>query len=120
MKKTKTESDDELRPEYDLGELLKGAVRGKYYQAMQSGYTITVHQQDGTTVVKQIKPPKGTVVLEPDVRQYFPDSESVNNTLRSLIQLVPSKRHTLSSKGNGARSKRRVLGTKQHKSVRSK
>jgi len=28
-KKPKTEMDDELRPEYDLRELLKGGVRGK-------------------------------------------------------------------------------------------
>ena len=30
-------------------------------------------------------------MLEPDVRQYFPDSEAVNNALRSLIALIPRK-----------------------------
>ena len=30
MKKRKSKVSDELRPEYDLRELLKGAVRGKY------------------------------------------------------------------------------------------
>jgi hypothetical protein len=30
-------------------------------------------------------------MLEPDVREYFPTSESVNSTLRALIALVPTK-----------------------------
>ena len=30
-------------------------------------------------------------MLEPDVRQYFPDSEAVNHALRSLIALIPRK-----------------------------
>ncbi|HGJ66142.1 TPA: hypothetical protein ENS27_12290 [bacterium] len=33
----------------------------------------------------------GAVMLEPDVKEYFPDSESVNNALRSLISLIPDK-----------------------------
>jgi hypothetical protein len=79
--------DDEMRDEYDF----TGGVRGKHYKAMQAGYTITIHKADGTTVVKDIQP-EGAVVLEPDVREYFPDSESVNNTLRSLITLIPMRK----------------------------
>ena len=30
MKKRKSKTSDELRPEYDLRQLLQGAVRGKY------------------------------------------------------------------------------------------
>ncbi|MEI2611179.1 MAG: hypothetical protein V9G20_21315 [Candidatus Promineifilaceae bacterium] len=33
-----------------------------------------------------------TIVLEPDVQEYFPDSEAVNRALRSLIALIPQKR----------------------------
>ena len=44
-----------LRPEYDLRQLLKDGVRGKYYKAMQQGYTIKIHKSGGTTVVKHIK-----------------------------------------------------------------
>jgi hypothetical protein len=29
------------------------------------------------------------VILDSDVKQYFPTSESVNSTLRSLIKLIP-------------------------------
>jgi len=44
-----TEADDEdMLPEYDFS----GGTRGKYFRAMQAGYTITVHREDGTTTVK--------------------------------------------------------------------
>jgi len=84
--------DDELRPEYDLRLLLKNGVRGKHYKDMLKGYTIKIHKSDGTTVVKHIKPVRETVVLAPDVLEYFPDSEAVNKALRSLIALIPNKR----------------------------
>ena len=29
------------------------------------------------------------IILDPDVKKYFPNSESVNATLRSLIKLIP-------------------------------
>jgi hypothetical protein len=32
-----------------------------------------------------------TITLDADVAAYFPDSESVNNALRTLISLVPEK-----------------------------
>ena len=79
--------DNDMRAEYDF----RGGVRGKHYRAMQAGYTITIHESDGTTVVKDVIPKEGAVVLEPDVRAYFPDSESVNRTLRCLIPLLPKK-----------------------------
>ena len=83
-----------MRAEYDF----TGGVRGKHYKAMQAGYTITIHKADGTTVVKDVMPKEGTVVLEPDIRAYFPDSESVNRTLRCLIPLLPKKRRTKAKK----------------------
>ncbi len=73
-------------------------VRGKHYKAMQAGYTITIHKADGTTVVKDVMPKEGAVVLEPDIRAYFPDSESVNRTLRCLIPLLPKKRRAKAKK----------------------
>jgi len=82
--------DNDMRAEYDF----TGGVRGKHYGAMQAGYTITIHKADGTTVVKDVMPKKGAVVLEPDIRAYFPDSESVNTALRCLIPLLPKKRRT--------------------------
>jgi len=74
--------------EYDFSQ----GVRGKHHQSMQTGYTMTVHRSDGSTIVKEIKPPKGAVILEPDVQAFFPDAKSVNSALRSLIQLIPNRR----------------------------
>jgi len=91
MKKVVTKmvqmEDSDMRTEYDF----TGGVRGKHYRAMQAGYTITIHKEDGTTVVKDVMPKEGAVVLEPDIRAYFSDSESVNRALRCLIPLLPKK-----------------------------
>ena len=86
--------NNNMRAEYDF----TGGVRGKHYKAMQTGYTITIHKADGTTVVKDVMPKEGAVVLEPDIRAYFPDSESVNRTLRCLIPLLPKKRRAKAKK----------------------
>jgi hypothetical protein len=98
MKKVVTKmvevKDNDMRAEYDFS----GGVRGKYYRAMQAGYTITIRRADGTTVVKEVMPKKGAVVLEPDIRAYFPDSESVNRALRCLIPLLPQKHRTKAKK----------------------
>ena len=34
---------------------------------------------------------EGAVMLDPDVREYFPDAESVNKALQGLIALTPPK-----------------------------
>lgn len=62
------EIDDELRPEYDLRELLKGGVRGKYAARYRAGTNL--------------------VLLDPDVAKAFPDEESVNEALRLVIRLA--------------------------------
>jgi hypothetical protein len=74
-------------------------VRGKHYKAMQNGYTITIHKADGTLVTKEMMPKEGVVILEPDVRSYFPDSESVNRVLRTLIKLIPTKKDAIITQG---------------------
>jgi len=77
-----------MRTEYDF----TGGVRGKHHRAMQVGYSITIHQEGGTTVTKEVvSPKKSAVIVEPDLRPYFLDSESVNKALRCLIPLL-SKR----------------------------
>lgn len=66
--KSRDEMADELRPEYDLGQLLKDGVRGKY----------TDRYREGTNLV----------LLEPDVADAFPTGEAVNKALRLVIQLT--------------------------------
>ncbi|HRT29393.1 MAG TPA: hypothetical protein P5527_06340 [Kiritimatiellia bacterium] len=71
MKKAhEQEMVDELRPEYDLSQL-EGGVRGKYAERFQ----------DGTNLV----------LLTPDVARYFPDEDSVNAALRSLVGVAKAQ-----------------------------
>jgi hypothetical protein len=82
---------NDMRPEYDLARI-SGGVRGKYYRAYRRGHTVKIHQANGGTLVQHFKLEDGAVVIEPDVREHFPDSESVNRALRCLIPLLPKKR----------------------------
>jgi hypothetical protein len=94
MKKTVPKAisgKEDMKTEYDLSSL-KGAVRGKYYKAYRDGHKVVIHKEDGTTSVQYFKLEDGAVMLEPDVREYFSDSESVNKALRSLIAIIPPKR----------------------------
>jgi hypothetical protein len=94
MKKTSGDSEPtetgEMTPEFDF----RGGVRGKHAFALQQGYTVKVHRLDGTTTVQQFALPSGSILLEPDVQEYFPDSQAVNHALRALIELIPTKRRT--------------------------
>jgi hypothetical protein len=65
MKKKMVEDLDELRPEYDLMRL-KFVGRGIYAERYRSGTNL--------------------VLLEPDVREAFPDDESVNEALRVIAK----------------------------------
>jgi hypothetical protein len=64
MKKDDQRQDDELREEYDHKDL-KGGIRGKYLERYRKG----------TNLAK----------LAPDVRAAFPNDDSVNEALRSLM-----------------------------------
>ena len=61
--------DDELRPEYDLSELLQGGIRGKHADRYREGTNL--------------------VLLAPDVAAVFPDEKAVNEALRLVMQLAP-------------------------------
>jgi len=67
-KQSAPEMQDELRPEYDLRELLKDGVRGKY----------AARYREGTNLVR----------LAPDVASAFPNDEAVNEALRLVLQLT--------------------------------
>ena len=99
MKTNKKKPDDEMRPEYDFSK----AERGKFYRPLDKGYKVHVQQGDGTIVVNHFTLTEGTVLLAPDVREYFSDSQSVNDALRSLIDLtkkVPAKKYGRQQSGS--------------------
>jgi len=85
-----TAERQDTRPEYDFKHM-KGGVRGKYYKAYRTGHTVKIHKANGTIAVQHFQLEDGAVLLEPDVREYFPDSEAVNTALRGLIALLPKK-----------------------------
>lgn len=65
MKKASAKrTDDDLRAEYDLSRL-KGGVRGKYYRQATAGTNL--------------------VLVEPELAEVFPNTESVNRALRLLV-----------------------------------
>ena len=70
--KRKDENIDELRPEYDLGDLLKVGVQGKY----------TDRYQEGTNLV----------LLDHDVAEAFQTDKAVNEALRLVIRLTKLSR----------------------------
>jgi hypothetical protein len=67
---THSKDSDEMRPEYDFSQ----GVRGKHYKAYQAGINV--------------------VFLEPDIAAVFTDSASVNQALRLLVRLSKSKAMT--------------------------
>lgn len=81
--------NDEMPDEYDFTG--KKGVRGKYYQAYRQGHTVRIHEEDGTVNAQYFTLEEGSVMLDPDIRKYFPNSDVVNSTLRSLISLLPKK-----------------------------
>lgn len=69
---------EEIRDEYDFS---KG-VRGKHAESLRNGHTTIVHKSDGSTIVRESRP----IILDPDLQARFPNSEAVNNALRSFIE----------------------------------
>jgi hypothetical protein len=58
------QSDADMLDEYDFS----GGIRGKYVGRFAEGCNV--------------------IVLDPDVAQVFPDSESVNHALRALAEII--------------------------------
>jgi hypothetical protein len=73
--KRRIKNTDELRPEYDFD--YSRAVRGKYYQRLLD---------EGSNVA----------ILDPDIAKAFHDSASVNEALRSLLELTRSTKRLTS------------------------
>lgn len=62
--------DQDMLEEYDFSKGIQGKYAKKY--------------AEGTNVV----------VIEPDVAKYFPDHDSVNQTLRSLAEIIKRQKKT--------------------------
>jgi hypothetical protein len=67
MRKRSDKMNDELRPEYDLRQLLQAWVRGKYAKRYHSGTNL--------------------VLLDPDILKAFRSGKAVNEALRLVLEL---------------------------------
>ena len=67
MRKHTDKMNDELRPEYDLRQLLKAGVLGKYAKRYHAGTNL--------------------VLLDPDIRKAFRSERAVNQALRLVLEL---------------------------------
>jgi hypothetical protein len=75
MKKVSRKQDSvEMKAEYDFS----GGVRGKYAAQYQLGTNV--------------------VLLEPEIAEAFPDSKSVNDALRALLEIATRRRSKSSIK----------------------
>ena len=79
-----------MNKEYDFKNM-KNGVEGKYAEAYRAGHTVTIHKEDGSTVVQNFKLEDGAILLDAEVQKYFPDSEAVNNALRCLIPILQNQ-----------------------------
>ena len=75
-------NNDNMREEYDFSD--SNGVRGKHYQAYRAGHLVRITKTDGTVEEQHFTLADGAVMLDPDLRALFPDSDAVNNALRSL------------------------------------
>jgi len=98
------ENDDDMLPEYDFKNM-KGGVRGKYYKTYRAGHTAKIDKAGGTAELHYFKLEDGAMMLESDVREYFPDSETVNNALRCLIPIMTKQNDAKQKKNLTARRK---------------
>ncbi len=76
-----SDRESEMREEYDFS----AGVRGQHHQAYRAGHTVRVIKPDGGVEVRQFTLADGAVMLDPDIKARFPDSEAVNNALRALV-----------------------------------
>ncbi len=76
----KTAKREDIRKEYKREDLGKG-IRGKYFQEYKKGTNL--------------------VLLSPDVAKVFPDDDSVNEALRSLMKIARQSGLTKHSRRRG-------------------
>jgi len=71
------DNDPDLLEEYDFS----GGARGKYSKKYAEGTNV--------------------VLIDPDVAEYFPDRESVNDALRSLIKVIEKRQKRFENHAKG-------------------
>lgn len=87
----KTEIKEDMASEYDFSR----GVRGKHYQKLTDGYTVTVYSPSKENFELQLIENSSYIKIDKDVNAFFKTSEEVNNALRQIIKAKPKlKRKT--------------------------
>ncbi|NUM54372.1 MAG: hypothetical protein HUU46_12060 [Candidatus Hydrogenedentes bacterium] len=71
-----------MQEEYDFS----NGVRGKHYRAYREGHRVRIAKESGVVEELHFTLQDGAVMLDPDLRDQFPDSDAVNKALRSYLQ----------------------------------
>jgi hypothetical protein len=83
MKMSEAGNDNhEMKAEYDFSH----GVRGKHYRAYRDRHSVRIAKEDGSVVEHHFTLEEGDVMIDADLRAQFPDSDSVNTALRSLLR----------------------------------
>ncbi len=69
-------NDPDMLKEYDFSK----SVRGKYAKKYQKGTNV--------------------VIIDPEVAEFFPDENSVNDALRSLIPIIKKREKRIAEQGH--------------------
>ena len=77
-------ANNDMKSSYDFG---KGK-RTDHAKRYQQGHEVRIERADGSATVQRFTLEDGAVMLEPDVRAVFKDSNAVNRALRCLIPLM--------------------------------
>ncbi len=80
-KKEKIRDSDEIEESYDFST----GVQGKHYKSYRKGHTVKINKKDGSIETHYFTSEEGSIMLDPDVKKHFTDSETVNKILREYI-----------------------------------
>ena len=69
-----------MKKEYDFSQ----GARGKHYRQYREGHAVRIHKENGEIEVHYFTLQDGAVMLDPDLKAHYPDSDSVNKALRSI------------------------------------
>lgn len=72
---------DEMREDYDFS----GGARGKRFREYRAGHTVPITRANGVVEATYFSLQDGAVMLDPDLKTHFPDSDAVNKALRTLV-----------------------------------
>lgn len=82
MKKDVENDDTEMRDHYDFSR----GVRGKHFKAYRQGHEVHIHAANGSTSVQYFTEEEGAIMVDPDLKPFFPDSQAVNKALRTELR----------------------------------